>query len=115
MTSTPIEPIDAALEFAGLGWRIVPVHTALNGKCSCRKPKCNRAGKHPRINQWTVKASCDRTQIFAWWKRWPQANVEVLTGAESGVVVLDVDGEITPRILRELKARIASSGEDRCT
>ena len=102
MASSPIELIDAALEYAGLGWRIIPVHTATNGKCSCRKAKCNRAGKHPRINQWIDKASCDSRQIFAWWKKWPQANIGVLTGAESGVVVLDVDGEIGRQTLNSL-------------
>lgn len=36
-----------------------------------------------------VAASAD--QIRRWWRRWPQANVGVVTGAVSGLVVLDVD------------------------
>src|SRR5262249_40717130 len=28
-----------------------------------------------------------------WWLRWPKANIGVATGAESGVGVLDVDGD----------------------
>jgi hypothetical protein len=30
--------------------------------------------------------------IRAWWKRWPDANVGITTGPESGLLVLDVDG-----------------------
>jgi hypothetical protein len=31
-------------------------------------------------------------QVDEWWTRWPDANVGVVTGAVSGVVVLDADG-----------------------
>ncbi|MBC7341544.1 MAG: bifunctional DNA primase/polymerase, partial [Clostridia bacterium] len=31
-------------------------------------------------------------EIAAWWKRWPKANVAIVTGAISGIIVLDVDG-----------------------
>ncbi len=30
-------------------------------------------------------------QIQRWWRRWPDANVGIVTGAVSGLVVLDVD------------------------
>jgi putative DNA primase/helicase len=36
-------------------------------------------------------ATTDEHAILAWWARWPNANVGVVTGAASGVVVLDID------------------------
>lgn len=45
-------------------------------------------------------------QVDAWWRRWPDANVAVVTGTVSGVAVLDVDprsgGDVA---LRALEAR----------
>lgn len=82
----------AALRYAAEGWRIVPTHSPVGNRCSCRNATCQRIGKHPRINAWTEKASCDRKKLSAWWKRWPSANVGLATGALSGIVVLDVDG-----------------------
>jgi hypothetical protein len=36
-------------------------------------------------------ATTDSAQVERWWRRWPDANVAIRTGAESGLVVLDVD------------------------
>ena len=30
-------------------------------------------------------------QVRRWWRRWPEANVGVVTGAVSGLVVLSID------------------------
>lgn len=98
--------LTAALQYAAAGWRVVPVHSPINGRCSCAKPNCKRVGKHPRINSWPEKASCDRSQIFSWWARWPDANVGIATGAGSGIVVLDIDGADGAASLNEL------AGED---
>jgi hypothetical protein len=84
--------LDAALEGVGRGWSIVPMHTPLGGGCSCRRPDCPAVGKHPRV-QWDarMRAPATREQVQAWWRRWPDANVGVVTGAVSGAVVVDVD------------------------
>src|SRR5262249_37666491 len=56
--------------------------------------RCGRsAGKHPRIKQWTKDASSDPKMVRGWWARWPQANVGILTGAESGIFDLEVEEE----------------------
>lgn len=47
------------------------------------------------------KAPADAEQVNEWWTRWPEANVGVVTGAVSGIVVLDADG---PEGLASLKA-----------
>ena len=83
--------VNAVLELSRLrGFCIFPLHNLLNGVCSCGRPNCSIA-KHPRISDWTSKASNDPRQIKGWWTRWPEANVGVVTGRRSGIIVLDVD------------------------
>jgi hypothetical protein len=64
----------AAAGYAALGW---PVHP------------CRPGGKEP-LTRWRDAATTDPAVITEWWRRWPQANVAVVTGAP-GPDVLDVD------------------------
>lgn len=83
----------SALEIAAWGWRVFPLHHPVNvGGCSCKQAeKCQSVGKHPRIKDWQVHASTDPTRIEEWWRRWSYANVGIVTGETSGIVVLDID------------------------
>jgi putative DNA primase/helicase len=80
------------------GWRVIPLHAVRpGGSCTCEprrdgKP-CRTPGKHPRVSDWTDLATDDLEQIRAWWAKWPDANLGVATGAESGIVVFDVDSD----------------------
>src|SRR5262245_22935171 len=47
--------------------------------------------KLPLLPEWPHRAATDRNTIIGWWRRWPSAGVGIATGAESGVVVVDVD------------------------
>jgi hypothetical protein len=94
--SSPI--LEAALHYAQLGWRILPLHNLESGICSCGRTSCRRGGKdeksiakHPRTHNWQIDATCDETSIAAWWRQWPRANVGIATGRVSNLVVLDVD------------------------
>jgi len=40
-------------------------------------------------------------QVREWWTRWPQANIGVVTGAVSGIVVLDQDSDEARPFLRD--------------
>lgn len=94
MTTTPDNPLlAAALDYAGRGWRVVPLHQIdANNKCSCGNPGCeSSAGKHPRPNDWQKIASAEEPQVRAWWRQWPGANVGVALGSASGVVAVDID------------------------
>jgi hypothetical protein len=44
--------------------------------------------------RWTAyqKRLATIDEVRAWWRRWPTGNIGIVTGAVSGVVVLDVDG-----------------------
>ncbi len=67
----------AALRYLSLGWSVVPM-----------QPR----GKRPLI-RWMPyqnrRATAD--EIGDWFRRWPDANVGIVTGAVSGLLVLDVD------------------------
>lgn len=71
----------AALAYAARGWAVLPV-----------EPR----GKRPLgslVPHGVKDATTDPTVIRGWWKRHPDANVGVATGAASGFDALDVDGE----------------------
>lgn len=84
---------DAALYYVAIGWRVVPLHSiTAAGGCTCGHEGCGRdAGKHPLISGWVRDATTDVRRIREWWGKWPWANVGVAAGAESRLVVLDVD------------------------
>jgi hypothetical protein len=49
-----------------------------------------------------LDASKDEQQIAEWWSRTPDANIGIATGAESGLWVLDIDGDDGIKSLQEL-------------
>jgi len=69
--------LDAALGYLARGWSVIPV-----------QPR----GKRPLVPWLEFQERLPSThEVQDWWARWPDANVAVVTGALSGVVVLDVD------------------------
>lgn len=69
--------MNAALEYAAQGFHIFPV-----------VPR----DKKPLTSHGFKDASTDPEQIRAWWTRWPDANIGIATGKNSGLWVLDIDG-----------------------
>jgi len=72
-----LDPADAALAYCGAGWSVIPARVT---------------GKRALV-QWKPwqAAAPDPEQLRIWWRRWPRANVAVITGRVSGVVVVDID------------------------
>jgi Bifunctional DNA primase/polymerase, N-terminal/Primase C terminal 1 (PriCT-1) len=87
----PLSPCDAALSYAQQGWPVFPVHSARAGRCSCGDSHCRNVAKHPRTRHGLKAATIEIDAIRAWWADWPDANVAIRTGTESGLIVLDVD------------------------
>ena len=52
---------------------------------------CKARGKEPLTAHGCKDATTDLSQVRAWWKKWPDANIGMATGEPSGVVVLDID------------------------
>ena len=85
--------LEAALDYAGRGLHVFPVHTPSNGnKCSCGAPDCDNIGKHPRTKNGLNDATTDAAQIERFWHKWPNANIGGRTGTVSGIFVVDLDG-----------------------
>lgn len=85
--------LEAALGYSRAGWNVVPL-----------------SGKRPMV-PWAryQKTRVVEAEIRDWWARWPDANVGVVTGAISGLVVLDVDGEEGLRALSEQGLAVPST------
>ena len=83
--------LKTALEYAAKGKKVFPLRSLPNGECSCGNRDCDSPGKHPRTPHGFKDATTDPQQIERWWGQWPDANIGMPTGRESGVVVLDVD------------------------
>lgn len=73
----PTEMVTAARRYQSLGWSVIPLR---------------RGDKKPAI-AW--ESFQDRIaaepEMTAWFARWPEANLGIVTGAVSGLVVLDID------------------------
>ncbi len=107
----PIRPVNMAEKAAGYarrGWAVFPLHTPdSSGTCSCKKgAKCGDSGKHPRTKNGLNDASADPAQVARWWSRWPEANIGIVCGAVSGLVVIDVDGPDGEESLEALAAEL---------
>jgi hypothetical protein len=52
---------------------------------------CKPGGKEPLTPHGFKNATTDVDQIEKWWRRWPNANIGLPTGARSGLLVVDID------------------------
>jgi len=83
-----------AADLWGRGFSLIPVHRAEHGHCSCGDPRCSSPGKHPEV-KWEryQKTPATADQVFKWFGNGTPRNVGIVTGAVSGVVVVDSDNE----------------------
>jgi len=84
---------EAAIRFAEQGARVFPV-----------APK----QKTPLTSNGFKGASNDLKTIESWWRKWPDANIGIATGADSGVWVLDIDGAEGEASLKALEQKHGS-------
>ena len=87
------ELLTTVLEYAARGWPVIPLHSLTTRGCSCGRADCASPAKHPRTVHGLKDSSRDPSTIGEWWRLWPDANIGILTGPVSGILVLDVDGK----------------------
>lgn len=96
--------LEAAFGYARRGWRVFPLHGIVGSRCTCGRRDCSSPGKHPLVRRGLYEATSDVSQIQRWWRQWRCANIGIVTGAESGIAVIDID---LPPALGSLDALIA--------
>lgn len=82
------------LGLLGRGWYLLPLHTVVEGLCSCGNAECASPGKHPiasLVPHGLLDATNDPEVLGRWVARDPRPNFGARTGMESGFDVLDVD------------------------
>jgi predicted P-loop ATPase len=94
--------LGAALNLARRGLRVHPLHWIKDSWCSCGKDCGRSAGKHPMLRGWIDKATTDQSVISDWWSKTPDANIGIACGEGSGIVALDVDGDVGRSSLAKL-------------
>ncbi|MDA8201338.1 MAG: bifunctional DNA primase/polymerase [Chloroflexi bacterium] len=82
-------PVENALAMAATGWRVIPLHTPIDGACDCHRSDCSSPGKHPRTKNGLSDATTDADQIRKWWGMWPTANIGAVV--PDGFIVVDLD------------------------
>lgn len=99
--------LKATLSYAQCGWKVFPVFEPVVREeaviCSCGNPKCGSVGKHPRSQQGFKDATTDESSIRSWWTDWPNANIGIVTGKASRLLVIDVDGPQGKTSLNQLQ------------
>lgn len=76
----------AALRYAEMGWNVLPLVD----------------GKKPRLKDWPHKATTDAEIIERWWQDWPDDNLGVKLGPDSGIIDIECDSAEEERELTAL-------------
>lgn len=80
----------AVLRLARRGLRLLPVQAR---------------GKRPLVDEWPKRATFDVETLLTWFDQFSGCNWGLATGSESGVFVLDVDGDDGTTAIRQLSQR----------
>jgi len=83
--------LECALAYIQRGWKVLPLYTVINGRCTCGKSDCSSPGKHPITPNGVKDASGDEADIRRWFSNGIAFNIGIATGSASGLVVLDID------------------------
>ena len=84
--------LSAAIKYAGVfEWAVLPLHGIINDRCTCGSARCQSPGKHPRTHHGVKDATTDVLTVLGWWEKWPNSNIGVATGRNSGLLVVDID------------------------
>ncbi len=110
--------LKAALEYLDKGWVPIPLcWPGEDGRCACGGGHTGKlVGKAPLVSWKEYQSNRPKRRLIrSWWKQWPNANIGIVTGRISGLVVLDVDprhgGEAALTSLQEQYGQIPETLE----
>jgi hypothetical protein len=84
----------AAVAYADLGLAVLPIWWAHGTCCACGKADCSSPAKHPWgrfAPNGLEDATKDGPTICSWFENGHTPNLGLRTGAESGILVIDID------------------------
>ena len=87
----PGDSLSAAETYARHGYVVARCHGCTDGECHCGAGDCDKPGKHPNTQHGLKDGSKDLERVAKAFKQRPQSNIAIVTGKESGIIVLDVD------------------------
>lgn len=106
--------LEYAHRYARNGWHVFPVYYVKDKICSCGRNECQSAGKHPIPKNGLKDASSLKSQVHAWWDKFPEANIAIYTGEKTGLVVLDINFKSNGfESLEQLESEFHSSNTDK--
>ena len=83
--------LEWAVDYIRMGWSVIPIN-----------PEGNPKGKKPLVSWMQFQGvAATEEEAAEWWSRWPDANIGIVTGSVSNLVVLDLDGKGALKLLRE--------------
>ena len=85
-----------ARAYSVLELSVIRIHGVREGSCACGNDCGKDAGKHPDVGgSWKPYTNTPaRPELLGrWFREAPSANVAIICGAVSGVIVVDADGE----------------------
>jgi hypothetical protein len=88
--------VDSAAALAQLDLGVIRLHGIVAGRCTCGRRDCRSPGKHPDVGPSWRRFTTERADldlVWRWFTQKPYANVGIVTGKVSALVVVDADGE----------------------
>jgi len=100
--------LEAAIEYQHLGFSVIPIRVTWNGK---------KFEKRPALRSWVdyQKTRPTEQRLRYWWGEFPDACPGIITGAISGISVVDVDSrENIPDLMTPLVHTISGGSHYYC-
>lgn len=91
MSEFQTRTLECALYYIFMGWKVLPLHTMIDGKCTCGRADCASPGKHPTTANGVKDATTDEAAVRRWFDGGPPYNIGIAAGRDTGLVILDVD------------------------
>lgn len=87
--------LNAALHYNEQQFSVIPLHPSTDRESPSEDfPQGRSLGKMPLFS-WDrfKKGRAEKKQIIAWWTQWPTANIAIICGAVSNLIVFDYDSD----------------------
>ena len=83
--------LESALQYIKHGLSVIPLKGEFYANGETEKDRYDDAKKALVKWQRFQKELPSEDQIKAWWGKWPNANIGIVTGVVSGLAVIDID------------------------